>query len=133
ERQLLSTLIRCANAGRDAGGDEVFLKVQMHRSQYGQSTHGVAYTRNPFTGKKDIYGVYQAPGSEKKHTLEPGEGETADGTTLREKNPAVYALFKRYLPEIEACYRDVMEVEFVTDEDGHLTFTGFDKANTTAK
>ena len=133
ERQLLATLIRSAKAAKESGEDEIFLSVQMHRSQFGQSIHGVAFTRNPFSGKADLYGVYQAAASDKKHMIEPAEGERPNGKALRESNPALFAQVKRMLPEIEASFRDVMEVEFISDEDGHLYFTTFDKANTTAK
>lgn len=133
ERQLLATLIRCAKAAKEAGDDEIFLSVQFHRTTFGQSIQGVAYTRNPFTGKADLYGVYQPAESNKKLPLENPDETTPDGTALRERNPAVFAQIKRYLPEIEGAYRDVVEAEFVADEDGHLYFVAFDKANTTAK
>lgn len=135
ERHLLTTLIHCGRASASAGGDEIYVKVQIHSSQFGQSTQGMAYTRNPFTGKADTYGVFQCGAEGKKSTLEPQEsGKSEDsGKSLREKFPATFSLLKRYLPEIEAAFRDVMEVDFVTDEDGHLYFTNFDKANTTAR
>ncbi|MBL7715185.1 MAG: pyruvate, phosphate dikinase [Bdellovibrionales bacterium] len=133
ERQLLAALIHCAKAAKEAGGDELFLKVQLHRSVFGQSTHGVAYTRNPFTGKTDLYGVYQSGAEAKKHPIEILDGDDPEPKCLRNRFPETHAQIKRYLPEIEGCFHDVMEAEFVTDEDGHLFFIAFDKANTTAK
>lgn len=127
ENQLLATLIHFAKASKAAGGDELFLHVQAARSQYGQATLGVAYTRNPFTGKRDHYGVYQCGAEGKKGPIE------GDHESLKDRFPATYLLLKRYLPKVEECFREVMEVEFVTDEDGHIFFTHFDKAQTTAR
>ncbi len=136
EKQLISTLLHCTRVSQEsaAGKDEIFIRAQIMRAQYGQSIQGVAYTRNPFTGKRDIYGVFQHGEGEapKKSPLEPSS-EGTNETCLRSLHPSVYSLLKRYLPEIEGAYRDVMEAEFVTDEDGRLFFTNFDKASTTAK
>jgi pyruvate,orthophosphate dikinase len=135
EKHLLATIQHCAQVSREnaSGKDEIFVRAQLQRAVYGQSTQGVAYTRNPFTGKRDIYGVFQkSDGNESKK----GPIESADDASepsFRGQMPAAYGLLKRYLPEIEAAYRDVMEVEFVTDEDGRIFFTNFDKASTTAK
>jgi len=152
EKQLMLTVLHAARMAKSTG-DEVFLKVQYHRSQFGHSVNGVAYTRNPFTGKRDLYGVYQAGADGKKHLLEPeaatdtakvpakpaGKGSAKaapvveEPTSLKDKHPGAYGLLKRFLPKIEESYHDVMEVEFVSDEDGHLYFTHFDKAQTTAR
>jgi pyruvate,orthophosphate dikinase len=121
EQHLLTTLLNAAKTLNQQGSDEVFLQAQMQNTLYGHSVKGVAYTRNPFTGLKEVYGVYQSGEHQKKHAIEQAAAS------------AVYGHLKKHLPEIEACFWDVVEAEFVTDEDGHLFFTSFDKAQTTAK
>ena len=39
---------------------------------------------------------------------------------LSHQLPSVYGELTEHLPQIEACFRDVMEVEFVTNQDGRL-------------
>ncbi|MGZ3709047.1 MAG: hypothetical protein ACXWPM_09765, partial [Bdellovibrionota bacterium] len=134
-RQLLMTILHCVKAAKGAGGDEIFISAQHGRLQFGQSVQGVAYTRHPFTGKKDLYGVYQSGAEGKKASIESDADAPTEerAATLKEKFPSVYGQLKRHLPAIEAAFHDVMESEFVTEEDGKLFFTGFDKAQTTAR
>lgn len=129
EQHLLHSLIYCFSAAKEMGRDEIFIKTQVHASQYGQSTHGVVYTRNPFNGKQELYGVYENGTDGKKYPIE----DDKNSNSLKDKFPSIHALLKKIVPTVEAAYRDVMEVEFVTDEDGRLFLTGFDKAQTTAK
>lgn len=134
EQHLLASITRAGRTSKAAGGDEVFVHVQYHRSQFGKSTQGVAYTRNPFTGKRDLYGVYQTGPERKKAMLEPDAGSASSSDrSLKDRFPATYSLVKRFMPKIEETFREITEVEFVTDEEGHLYFTGFDKAQTTAR
>ncbi|MEK6578755.1 MAG: PEP-utilizing enzyme, partial [Bdellovibrionota bacterium] len=135
EHQLLATLLHYSRAAKAAGGDEVFMQVQMLRSLDPKAVHGLAYTRNPFTGKKDLYGVYQGGVDPKKYPIEAGEGDLEETRkrSLREKFPEAYQILKKCVPVIEASFCDVVEAEFVTDADGHLYFIGFDKGQTSTK
>jgi pyruvate, orthophosphate dikinase len=131
ERQLLQCLLRFTTLSKEMG-DEIFMSVQIHPSVYGRSIQGVAYTRNPFTGGQDVYGVYQGGQDAKKRPLTGlAKGEAKE--SLQELQGDTFALIKMHLPAIESTFREVVEATFITDEDGHLYFTGFDKAQTTAR
>jgi pyruvate, orthophosphate dikinase len=132
ERQLLQCLLRFAAMGREAGGDEIFMSVHLHPSVYGQSIQGVVYTRNPFTGGQDVYGVYQSGQDAKKRPL-AGLAKNESKESLQERHGDIFAAIKMHLPAIENTFREVVEAQFITDEDGHLYFTDFDKAQTTAR
>lgn len=135
ERQLLLALIHSAKIGKQSGGDEILVKAQAIQTMARSSTSGIAYTRNPYTGKKGVHGVYTGP-DHKKAALEPvteDDSPATESATLRQRYPQIFSSIKSFLPKIEACFRDVMEAEFVTDEDGRLYFTNFDKAHVTAR
>lgn len=132
ERQLLSAIIRLAWIAKESGGDSIFLSVQAYPSVYGRSMHGVAFTRNPFSGEKSVYGVYQTGGEEKKRPLTAGPGDV-ESETLRATSADTYAVLRQHLPTIEEVFRDVTEAQFLTDEEGNLYFTDFCKAQTSAK
>ena len=75
---------------------------------------GVAFTRNPSTGDKALYGEY----------LESAQGEDVVAgirtplkiADLREKSPAVYEEFVRAAQLLEKHYRDVQDVEFTVEQ-----------------
>lgn len=121
EQQLLKVLEYLARQSGNQKG-EMSLQAQLHPSIFGQSTHGVFYTRNPFTGKKDLYGVFQGRDAKKK-TME----------VFKETYPGVFSEIRKNTNKVESSFRQVMEVEFVCDEDGHLRLTQFDKPEITAK
>ncbi|MCC7442534.1 MAG: pyruvate, phosphate dikinase [Bdellovibrionales bacterium] len=133
ELHLTSALLHFTQAARNAGGDQIFLKTHLHKAQFGNSVHGVAYTRDPFTGKPAVYGVYESGGEDSKAPLESDNGAGHGPKTLRDHQPAVFSLLREYLPKIEQVFRDIVEAEFVTDENGHLYFVNFDKGQKTAK
>jgi pyruvate,orthophosphate dikinase len=135
-RQLMLALQYAARMAHRAGGDEVFLETQFPQLDDHRAAVGVVYTRHPFTGKKELYGNYQTGGDSKKKPLEPASGEEESETPLqsfRDTFPQAYTLVKRHLLDIEAAFNDVIEAQFVVDADGHLCFTHFDRAQTTAK
>ncbi|MGH2407423.1 MAG: pyruvate, phosphate dikinase, partial [Candidatus Limnocylindrales bacterium] len=78
---------------------------------------GVAFTRDPSTGAKQLYGEYL--------TNAQGEDVVAGIRTPRkiaelgEAMPAVYAAFERIAERLERHYRDAQDLEF-TIERGHL-------------
>lgn len=136
EQHLLATLVYCARAVKKSGKDEVSIQVQLNRSNFGQSVHGVAYTRNPFSGNRDLYGVFQIGPEGRKAPLEEGlktNLRRKSDESLRASFPTIYNEILVNLPKIESAFSDVMEAEFVTDEDGHLNFIQFYKAETTAR
>ncbi|HTL11299.1 MAG TPA: putative PEP-binding protein [Bdellovibrionota bacterium] len=133
EVHLTTAILHFAEAAKSAGGDQVFVKAQLHKVTFGQSVHGVAYTRDPFTGTQAVYGVFEPATSENKAPLESDTSNGAETKALRDQHPTTYGILKEYLPKIESVFRDIVEAEFVTDENGHLYFTGFDKGQKTAK
>ncbi|HEY1419596.1 MAG TPA: pyruvate, phosphate dikinase, partial [Candidatus Dormibacteraeota bacterium] len=78
---------------------------------------GVAFTRNPITGKKELYGDYLA--NAQGEDVVAGVRDTEPISALRKHLPKVYAQFDRYARRLEKHYRDVQDLEF-TIERGKL-------------
>ena len=80
---------------------------------------GVAFTRNPSTGAKGIYGEYliNAQGED----VVAGIRTPLPITKLEEDMPEVYTEFMRIATLLEDHYRDMQDMEF-TIEDKHLYF-----------
>ena len=80
---------------------------------------GVAFTRNPATGAKGIFGEYliNAQGED----VVAGIRTPQPITKLAEDLPACYEEFMKLAKGLENHYRDMQDMEF-TIEDGHLFF-----------
>ncbi|MBQ8527071.1 MAG: pyruvate, phosphate dikinase [Lachnospiraceae bacterium] len=80
---------------------------------------GVAFTRNPSTGEKGIYGEYliNAQGED----VVAGIRTPQPITKLQEDMPAAYQQFMDIAMKLEEHYRDMQDMEF-TIEDGKLFF-----------
>ena len=80
---------------------------------------GVAFTRNPSTGEKGIYGEYliNAQGED----VVAGIRTPQPITKLEEDMPAAYQQFMDIAMKLEEHYRDMQDMEF-TIEDGKLFF-----------
>ena len=78
---------------------------------------GVAFTRNPATGEKKLFGEYliNAQGED----VVAGVRTPEDISTLREKMPDVYEEFVRTTQILEEHYKDMQDMEF-TIENGKL-------------
>src|SRR5438105_4949831 len=78
---------------------------------------GVAFTRNPITGEKELYGDYlvNAQGED----VVAGIRDTEPISGLKKHNPEVYRQFQEYAEKLEKHYRDVQDLEF-TIERGKL-------------
>ncbi|MCD8085151.1 MAG: pyruvate, phosphate dikinase, partial [Clostridiales bacterium] len=78
---------------------------------------GVAFTRNPTTGEKELYGDFlmNAQGED----VVAGIRRTSDISELKKVNPAVYDEFVEIATRLENHYRDMQDMEF-TIERGHL-------------
>ncbi|PRO66294.1 pyruvate, phosphate dikinase [Alkalicoccus urumqiensis] len=78
---------------------------------------GVAFTRNPSNGKKELYGEYliNAQGED----VVAGIRTPQPIRTLHEAMPDVYDSFVRVTDKLEHHYRDMQDIEF-TIEDGTL-------------
>jgi pyruvate,orthophosphate dikinase len=92
------------------------------------SATGVAFTRSPATGQKDVFGEYlvnaqgedvvagiRTPGPMNLAYGAPEEGQKA----LCDQMPEIYRRFEDYCDKIEHHYRDMQDIEF-TVEDGRL-------------
>ena len=80
---------------------------------------GVAFTRNPATGEKALFGEYlmNAQGED----VVAGIRTPQPIATLEQTNPAAYADFVKYANLLENHYRDMQDMEF-TIERGKLFF-----------
>ena len=80
---------------------------------------GVAFTRNPSTGEKGIYGEYlmNAQGED----VVAGIRTPLPITKLNEQNPALYKQFIDIVNKLENHYKDMQDMEF-TIEEGKLFF-----------
>jgi pyruvate,orthophosphate dikinase len=78
---------------------------------------GVAFSRNPSTGEKKLYGEYlmNAQGED----VVAGVRTPLSIDHLKEQNPAVYDQFVNIVKTLENHYRDMQDMEF-TIEDGKL-------------
>lgn len=78
---------------------------------------GVAFSRNPSTGEKKLYGEYlmNAQGED----VVAGVRTPLSIDHLKEQNPAVYEQFVNIVKTLENHYRDMQDMEF-TIEDGKL-------------
>lgn len=78
---------------------------------------GVAFTRNPATGEKELYGEYllNAQGED----VVAGIRTPKPISQLKEEMPQIYAQFAEICERLERHYRDVQDVEF-TIERGKL-------------
>lgn len=78
---------------------------------------GVAFTRNPISGKKELYGDYLA--NAQGEDVVAGVRDTEPIKALKRHMPKVYAEFEGYARKLEKHYRDVQDLEF-TIERGKL-------------
>ena len=80
---------------------------------------GVAFSRNPSTGEKGIYGEYlmNAQGED----VVAGIRTPLPITKLNEQNPALYKQFINIVNKLENHYKDMQDMEF-TIEEGRLFF-----------
>ena len=80
---------------------------------------GVAFSRNPATGEKGIYGEYlmNAQGED----VVAGIRTPLSITKLNEQNPALYKQFIDIVNKLENHYKDMQDMEF-TIEEGKLYF-----------
>ena len=98
-------------------GTAVNVQAMVFGNRGWNSGTGVAFTRNPSTGEKDIYGEYLlnaqgediVAGTRTPHTID----------TLAKELPMVYAQLREITARLETHYRDMQDIEF-TIEQGKL-------------
>ena len=98
-------------------GTAVNVQMMVFGNMGRTSGTGVAFTRNPITGKKELYGDYlvNAQGED----VVAGVRDTEPIKALKRHMPKVYAEFEGYARRLEKHYKDVQDLEF-TIERGKL-------------
>ncbi|MBM3493930.1 MAG: pyruvate, phosphate dikinase, partial [Armatimonadetes bacterium] len=101
----------------DALGTAVNVQAMVFGNTGDSSGTGVAFTRNPATGEKKLYGEYlmNAQGED----VVAGVRTPMDIQTLADANPTIYKQFADIAQTLENHYRDVQDIEF-TIENGRL-------------
>jgi len=106
---------------REKISDDLGTAVNVQAMVFGNtgenSGTGVAFTRNPATGEKALYGEYlmNAQGED----VVAGVRTPMDIQTLAKQNPAIYEQFAKIAQTLEQHYREMQDIEF-TIEDGRL-------------
>ena len=98
-------------------GTAVNVQSMVFGNMGNDSGTGVAFTRNPSTGEKQLYGEYllNAQGED----VVAGIRTPSKIARLQEDLPLVYEQFKEIARRLEQHYRDMQDLEF-TVEKGHL-------------
>ncbi len=101
----------------DSIGTAVNVQSMVFGNTGNDSGTGVAFTRNPATGEKKLYGEYlmNAQGED----VVAGVRTPMDIQSLAEQNPTIYNQFADIANKLENHYRDVQDIEF-TIEHGRL-------------
>jgi pyruvate, orthophosphate dikinase len=101
--------------------DELGTAVNVQMMAFGNlgddSGTGVAFTRNPITGHKELYGDFLS--NAQGEDVVAGIRDTEPISGLGDRLPKVYEQFQEYARKLEAHYRDVQDLEF-TVEHGKL-------------
>src|SRR2546430_4120449 len=98
-------------------GTAVNVQMMVFGNMGQTSGTGVAFTRNPITGAKELYGDYLA--NAQGEDVVAGVRDTEPIGALKRHMPKVYAQFERYARQLEKHYKDVQDLEF-TIERGKL-------------
>ena len=98
-------------------GTAVNVQMMVFGNMGSSSGTGVAFTRNPITGGRELYGDYLA--NAQGEDVVAGQRDTEPISALKREMPKVYAQFDRYARQLEKHYRDVQDLEF-TIERGKL-------------
>jgi len=98
-------------------GTAVNVQAMVYGNMGNESASGVAFTRNPSTGEKKLYGEYliNAQGED----VVAGTRTPQPIARLKRQMPAVYAQFEKICTQLERHYKDMQDVEF-TIQQGHL-------------
>src|SRR6266508_1148611 len=98
-------------------GTAVNVQMMVFGNMGETSGTGVAFTRNPITGSRELYGDYLS--NAQGEDVVAGVRDTEPISALKKQMPKVYAEFDRYARQLEKHYKDVQDLEF-TIERGKL-------------
>ena len=95
-------------------GTAVNVQMMVFGNMGNTSGTGVAFSRNPSTGEKGLYGEYlmNAQGED----VVAGVRTPQPIDMLKKDNPAAYAQFKDIVERLEKHYRDMQAMEFTIEE-----------------
>jgi pyruvate,orthophosphate dikinase len=94
-------------------GTAVNVQMMVFGNMGPSSGTGVAFTRNPITGKKELYGDYLA--NAQGEDVVAGVRDTEPISALKRRLPKVYAEFEGYARKLEKHYKDVQDLEFTVE------------------
>src|SRR2546430_14306383 len=100
-------------------GTAVNVQMMVFGNMGETSGTGVAFTRNPITGTKELYGDYLA--NAQGEDVVAGVGDTEPIAQLKKGQPKVYAQFGRYARQLEKHYRDGQDRRFTTKPGNHYS------------
>jgi len=94
-------------------GTAVNVQMMVFGNMGPTSGTGVAFTRNPITGKRELYGDYlvNAQGED----VVAGVRDTEPISALKRRLPKVYTEFEGYARKLEKHYKDVQDLEFTVE------------------
>ena len=97
----------------DALGTAVNIQAMAFGNMGGDSGTGVAFTRDPNTGERVLYGEYllNAQGED----VVAGTRTPAKIATLKEAMPVIYGQFEKIAKRLEKHYRDAQDIEFTIE------------------
>jgi pyruvate,orthophosphate dikinase len=94
-------------------GTAVNVQMMVFGNMGSSSGTGVAFTRNPIAGKKELYGDYLA--NAQGEDVVAGVRDTEPISALKRRLPKVYAEFEGYARKLEKHYKDVQDLEFTVE------------------
>src|SRR2546427_11247494 len=94
-------------------GTAVNVQMMVFGNMGPTSGTGVAFTRNPITGKKELYGDYLA--NAQGEDVVAGVRDTEPISALKRHLPKGYAEFEGYARKLERHYKDVQDLEFTVE------------------
>jgi pyruvate, orthophosphate dikinase len=94
-------------------GTAVNVQMMVFGNMGKTSGTGVAFTRNPITGARELYGDYLA--NAQGEDVVAGVRDTEPIKALKRRLPKVYAEFVGYARKLEKHYKDVQDLEFTVE------------------
>ncbi len=98
--------------------EELYTAVVIQEMKFGNksggSGSGVLFTRNPFTGKKELYGEYVV--NRQGIEVVDGVAETKEINKLEQDNEKVYRQLIKEVSNIERIYQEAQDIEFTFEE-----------------
>lgn len=106
----------------DDWGTAVNVQCMVFGNMGDSSGTGVAFTRNPSTGERALFGEYltNAQGEDVVAGIRTpqslSKGKAGNGESLEEKMPAVFKEFVAFQQKLESHYKDMQDIEFTIQQ-----------------